>query len=627
VPDLVREIAVVLALLAPAGFAALKLAGRTPRGSDFPLALALGYATVLPPVFVELHTRVPGIALAVPLAATVWLRRDLRSLLPEAKSLLLPAAFLALGLWVSAGDFAAGPEGVSFRFGADVSDRALYALIAREVGRLPPPHSENPLFAGAPLTYSFFPALLALLFERYAGVSLLATFLTTLPALGLAFTALAADRLLLAMGVLSRGARAAAVVLAALGGELEFLLRPPNLTALERTRYGSLFWSQSDWLFYNTWMLAAPLALALLAVAALFLRETRRGDLVLAALLAGALFETKVFTLLPIALGAGLLVVLLRTRASLLLAGAIALGVAPWAAITWLSARNDPGFLYWAPLLGVARLFERLPALAAWAGGHTWLLLGLGTLAFLAVGFGARLLGLGALAVDALRDRTGYGLLVLATMLAAVAASLLFAVRPLWYDTSQFQLLPRFVLWLYAAPLLLAGLRRARWRWLCGLTLAAASLTTLHYVTVKKWPGPFTAPDSWDRKRQALSRGTVEAAAWLATHGASGDRFVMPLYDDPEDLAGMKPFYVAALAHRPLLASLLAFHVPLEAAALRGNDAIALYDTGDPAQAVAILERWRVRFVWEEAAVPLRFRSERLRPVFAAGSVRLWEFR
>lgn len=628
--DLAIAIALAFVVLAPVGFAALRLAGRAPERQDLALALALGYATVLPLVWLELHAGVPGLALAAALAALLFLRRDLLHLVGERTSLgalALPTLFLALGAWVSAGDLQAGAGGVSFRFGADVSDRALYALIAREVGRLPPPHAENPLFAGAPLTYSFFPALLSLFFERLGGVSVMATFLTTLPALALAFTALAADRWLVAMGLLSRKTRAATVVLAALGGELSFLVPAPNVTSLERMRYSGLFWSQSDWLFYNTWMLAAPLALALLTLAAFALRERRRGDLVLVALLAGALFETKVFTVLPLVAAAGLVGLVFRSRPTALLALAMGAGCAPWVALTWLSSGGDAGFLYWAPLLAVTRLVARVPWLAAGAGAAPWPTFALAAALFVVVGFGARLLGLVRLAGDALCDRSGYGLFVLFAMLIAIAASLLVAVRPLWYDNLQFQLLPRFVLWLYAAPLLFAGLARPGWRWASALVLAAASVTTLHYVVVKKWPAPFTAAEAWDRKRQALSPATLSAALWLDAHAGRGDRFVMPLYDDPEDEAGMRPFYVALLARRPLLASRLAFHVPLEAATLRGNDAIALYESAEPAVAAAILERWRIRWVWENAATPLRFRSERLRLAFAADGVRLYEFR
>jgi hypothetical protein len=584
----------------------------------------------LPLLLLELWVGWPGLALSACVLALVGLRREwvrLLHLAPWLQLLPLPTGLFLLAVFVNAGDFRAGPGGASFRFGADVSDRALYAMIAREIGRIPPPHTENPLFAGAPITYSFFPSLLALLFERYGGIAPLSTFLLPLPAIALAFTGLAADRLLAAMAVLSARARAASVLLAVLGGELAWLVPAPNVSALERTRFISLFWSQSEWLFFNTWMLAAPLALALLSLASLWLRSERRGDLLLAGLLAGALFETKVFTLIPILAGAAGLAVLRPRRATALLLLALALGCAPWLAFTWLSAGGDTGFLSWAPLLAVARLLERVPSLGFAAGTSSVVLLAAATLLFLMLGFGPRLLGAGCLLREAVRDLTGYALFVFLTMAIGIGLSLTVAVRPIWYDNAQFQLLPRLVLWLYTAPALFAALRQPRWRWLSAVTLVSVSVTPLYYIAVKKWPEAFTASGSWDRKRQDLSPASVGAALWLEAHAGRDDRLAMPLYDDPEDQAGMKAFYVSALARRPILASLLAFHVPLEQAAARGNDAIALYSTGDRETAAGILDRWRIRWVWENAATPLRFNSPRLRLAFSAPGVRLYEYR
>jgi hypothetical protein len=61
--DLLLEIALVLILVVPVGFLALSLSGRSVRGGDLALALALGYAIQMPLVLAELHTRVPGLTL------------------------------------------------------------------------------------------------------------------------------------------------------------------------------------------------------------------------------------------------------------------------------------------------------------------------------------------------------------------------------------------------------------------------------------------------------------------------------------------------------------------------------------------------------------------------------------
>jgi len=628
--DLLIAAAVFLLLLAPVGFALLRWAGRRAGPEDLALALGLGYAVVLPLLLGELWSGIPGLALAAAILALVSLRRELRALLALralAPLLALPALLFLLGVWVNMGDLHAGADGLSFRSGADVSDRVLYAMIAREVGRLPPPNTENPVFAGARLTYSFFPALLALLLERYASLPLLATFLLPLPAIGLGFTGLAADRLLRAMSVTSTWKRASSVLLAVLGGDLAWAIPAPNLTALERTRYLSIFWSQSEWLFFNTWVLAAPLALVLLTLLRLWSREPRPRDMLLFALLSGALFETKVFTLIPILGAVAIVGTILRRRAWAMLTLALGLGLGPWLLLTRLSAGEDAGFLAWAPLLLVKNMLTHVPVLQKLNQAGVAVAWIFGTLIFLVVGLGIRIFGLALLAREARRDNSGFDAAVASCVVLSIALSLTLAVRPVWYDNSQFLLLPQFLLGSYTASSLFKAWRRRRLRALVIAAWLVVPLAPLHYLLTKKFTLALTPPEAWDRKRQLLSPASVTAALWLDEHAARSDRLALPLEGDPEDLDGLKPFYVSALSRRGLLAARLAFHLPQAEASRRGNDALSLYATDRADEALAILTRWRVRWVWENAGQPLRFRSDRLRLAFAGGPVRLYELR
>lgn len=635
--DLLTCLSLFFLVLAPVGYLLLRAGGRPPRQEDLGLALALGYAVV--PALVLLELALGGPWLVVPaLLVAVWLlRREWPALLRPRRLLALlwlPLLLGALAAWVNAGDVRFGPEGIAFRAGFDVSDRAFYAMVAREVQRELPPATENPLFAGVPFPYSYFPSLLGLLFERLGGVPLLPVFLLHLPVVGLVFVGLATDALLRETGVATRAARVVSVLLVALGGDLSWLLEARNLTALERTRHFYTFHSASaEWLYFNTWMFGAPLALTLLAFASRFLRERRQADLVFAALLAGALFETKLFALVPLLAGALLGSALLRLAPLGRLALAMLAGALPWA---WLTSRFGPSRegapLVLAPLAHVRRLLWAAPGLDGLAGlasSPDSLLASAGlataTVVFLAGGLGARLCGLPRLVSLWRAEPRGFHAFVALSAASSLALGLISIGDPLPADGAQFLILAQLVLWLYAGPALYEWLGRPRLRVAAAIGLLLAPINPLFYIAAKRRPEALAPPGSLDRRYQVLRPDAVAACLWLDAHAARGDRLVVPLEGDPEDLDGLKALYTGALAARPLLATRATFNLALPLARARGTDVLALYGTESREEAEAILDRWGVRFVWEEAARPLRFRSHRLRPAFAQGSVRLHE--
>ena len=116
-----------------------------------------------------------------------------------------------------------------------------------------------------------------------------------------------------------------------------------------------------------------------------------------------------------------------------------------------------------------------------------------------------------------------------------------------------------YLSWLYAGPAVArAGGGRA---WvavpLAGLAMASPVLSIARKVA----PERLTPPHALDRVRVTLRPDTVRACEWLRTHSKPGDRVVLPLSGDPEDVGGTKPLLVAALSGRRVSAYTVAVHV------------------------------------------------------------------
>jgi hypothetical protein len=623
-------LALFVLLLAPVGFALLHWAGRPLRPHDLGLALTLGYAVLPALVLAEIALGLPWLALPLVLVCVLALRREWPALLRGGGwpgLLALPLALGALTAWVDAGDFLIGPQSAAFRVGFDVSDRAFYAMVARELLRSPPPLTENPLCAGVPFPYSYFPSLLGLLLGRHGQLPLLQVFLLHLPVLGRIWLALTTDGLLREIGGIGTRARALTVLLVSLGGDLSWAVPALNPTALERTSNLMLFHSfPAEALFYNTWMLGAPLLLGLLIVAHRLLVEGLRADVLFVALLSGALFESKVFALVPLLLGALLLALVLRRGRTLALFAALLVGAAPWAALTSRFGPSRAGSpLQILPLAPVEEMLGLLPELHGLTDGPAaplgW---AVAVLLFLAGGLGVRLVGLPRLLALARRDAF-HGLL-LATAAAAVSMALLLVGQPVRADGAQPLLVSHTLAWLTTGPVLAGWLARPRLRVLAVALLAIAPLAPLGYMVRKVLPA-ITAPDSWDRAYQVLPGGAVQASLWLSEHAGPGERLVVPLEGDPADLGGLKAVYVAALAGRPLIASRATFNLDPALAEQRRGEVRELYSTTDTGLGEALLERRDVRWVWEEDGLRLHFQSARLRPAFTAAGITLHEFR
>ena len=631
-------VGLLLVILAPVGYAGLRLAtGVAPRPADLGVALGIGYSLVLPFFWAERALGVPLLVALLWGACAFGLRRAWPALAGPAlaASLVLPLVLGAFALVVNAGDVREVDGGLMFRAGFDVSDRAFYALVAQEVARATPPAIQHPLFSGLPLAYSFFPSLLGVLLRDVAGASVLPTFLVSLPVASLVFIGLAADALLLEMGVASRLARGLTTLLVVMGGDLSFLFDLRNPTALERTRHFLAFHSFSaECLYYNTWGLGLPVALAALILAHRFIKEGGLGRLLLAGFVAGALWETKVFAFAPLLLGAGVMAVVGRRARLAWLAVASGAFALPWVALTFLGGTTSRGSpLAISPLYPVRMSLALIPTFekigqAVQPGSlvvrSLWMAAAIAL--FLIGGFGVRLVGIPRL-VGACRGRRTFDLYLCGVLAVAVLMSLLLVGRPVATDGAQFLILAHLLSWLYAGPALaevLAGRRIVPTA--LGMALVLAALVApLGYFARKAWPEWLTPPHSADRLWLTLGHDTVAAAGWLATRPPGGERLLLPLDGDPEDLGGLKPLYVAALANRRLAAFAADFSVDPSAAQERREAAREVYETGDAATATAAIDRLQVRWVWESAARPLRFPPSGLALRFASRSVRIFE--
>jgi len=639
-PEALAPVGIFVLLVAPVGYALLRRVTRAPQQqSDLALALGVGFAALMPLVLAEAWLRAPVLVLPAAILSVFALRNEWRRLL-EPRGLMallaLPVLLGSLAALVDCGDMRTDPAGLSFRVGFDVSDRAFYAMVAEEMRRAPPPSAENPLFAGVPFPYSFFPAMAGLLLHRYGGASLLGTFLCHLPVAAFLFIGLAIECFLRETGVVSRPARILTTLLVVLGGDLAFLVPARNLTALDRTRDFLIFHSFSaECLYYNPWMFGLPLVLVWLTLARRRLRGGGTEWLLLTALVAGALWETKLFALVPLCLGAVIGGLLLRCSRLLGLALAAVAGALPWVLLTSVSGSSREGpplvLLPFYPVrVALGSIFgPHLPISLARDGVSGAVLLGLATVPFLVGGLGVRLLGVPRLVERCRSEDRDLHVLIAVSLGLAACLGLLLVGNPVPTDGVQFLILLQLLAWLYAGPALAAQLARAS---LVGrstgcVLLAVALAGPGRYVALKLFAESFTAEGAMDRRFQLLSRDARDACAWLADPKRAEGRVIVPLAGDPEDVGGLKPFYIGAVSGSRLVAVPGDFNLSSRLAEERRQSVLVFYETQSADEAERILETWGARWVWEQRGSPLRFRSTRLSRAFGSGEVTLYEFR
>ncbi len=633
---------VFLLFTLPLGFAALRLAGsRTAGLGSLAAATGLGYTIALALLFIEQMLGGPWLVLPGVAASLVLLRprpEGLDSLRRHAPEL---AAAVTLALWayaLSAGDIRRESDGLSFRPGFDVTDRVYYALVARETLRAAPRELESPVYSGVPLRYSVFTAMTGALLQRYAAMDLLEVFLVGLPPLAVLFSAIAAAGFVAERGASLR-ARLVTMALLVLGGDLSFLVETRNLSSLERWRHLFAFYSISgESLLFNTWMFGIPLSIVSLILLSRWLASRRIGDLILAGLVLGGLWETKVFAVITLLGGLALASLALRSRplAAAVLAGAIF--AAPWIAVTsgGSSQVRDGPPLRFAPLwlvkhdlisnLTLRRVVEGVAPEGS-SPPRRAAAMALATALFLVGGLGVRLVGLPALARGC---SSGEGMAVVLTTTSGLALllGLVFAGNPVATEGGQFLTMAQALLWLVAGPplaLVLASpsaLRRAAALVLIG----GACLSPVRYGVRKLFPEHLLPGNPIDGLRVHLSTPSLEACEWLRRRSHAGDRIALPLHGDPEDLGGHKPLFVSALSGRRTVANLGLFGLAPRFAEERRELLEQVYSTDDSAAAETALRGLGVHWIWEVAERPLRFRSERLVPVFTRDRMRLLRF-
>jgi hypothetical protein len=625
----ILSLAIFALLLLPPGYAALRLAGsRTDGPAGLAVALALGWAIVLPVLLLETALSWRYLVLALAVLCFAWLRPgraaavQARALLPD---LALPLALGAIFYAANASDFLLGPGGASVRLGFDVADRLTYSLVADELLRSPPHRLENPLFAPLPMQYSLFPALAGLLLRGYAGAEGIAAFVWQLPAIGAVFVGVAVTGLLAEWGA-SRTARVVTTLLVALGGDLSFLTVTRNRTGLERSSHFFAFHSFSaEALLYNPWVWGLPLTLAALILAGRWLAGGRRRELVLQGLVLGALFQTKVFAFLALMAGSLLAALVLRSGRQAAVAAAGLLGGAPWLWLTVLSPSGRGAWpLAFEPLRPVRLSLDvnaTLRSAASVFGDAGPLVLVLGTLIFLVGGLGVRLIGVPYLLRRARSDASGLHAFVGLTMATAACASLVLRGHPMGVDGIQFLMLTLYLSWLYAGPALLAWLPRGAWLVvpLTGLALVAP----VSYLARKIAPARFTTVGSLDRVRVTLRPDTLAACEWLRARSDPRDRVVLPLAGDPEDVGGVKPLLVAAVARRRVAAYGAPLGIPVERVAERREWTRRVYEETDAAVVQDALDRLGAQWIWEDAARPLSATLPGWEPRQVATSIRL----
>ncbi len=606
------SLAVFALMLLPPGYAALRLARSRADGPEgLAVAMGLGWSVVLPVLLLEI--RLGGRYLLVPLvvACLAWLRpgresvRRAWALWPD---LALPLALGALFHLANASDFRPGPGGASLRLGFDVGDRVSYSLVADELLRAAPDRLENPLFAPLPMQYSLFPALAGLLLRAYAGASGLAAFVWQLHAIGAVFVGLAVAGLLAGWGA-SRTTRVVTTLLVALGGDLSFLTATANRTGLERSAHFFAFHSFSaESLLYNPWVWGLPLALAALVLAGRWLQAGRRADLALLGLVLGALWQTKVFAFLALLAAALVATVVLRRARLLAVALAGLVGGAPWLLLTALSPGGRGGWPLLPDPLRPVRLSLEVNATLRWAasvlGDAGPAVLLLATVLFLAGGLGVRLVGLPRLLRLARSDASGLHALVAVAMAISIAASLALRGHPMGVDGIQFLTFAQYVSWLYAGPTL--GEWLARRAWIAAPLVALALVAPVTSLARKVAPARFATAGSLDLVRVTLRPATLAAAERLRVASDPRDRVLVPLDGDPENVGGVKPLLVAALARRRVVAYGVPLGIPMERVAERREWSRRVYESADPTVVQDAIDRLGAQWVWEDAARPLR---------------------
>ena len=249
------------------------------------------------------------------------------------------------------------------------------------------------------------------------------------------------------------------------------------------------------------------------------------------------------------------------------------------------------------------------------------LMLLLGTLLFLAGGFGVRLFGLPQLLRQARSDGSGLHAFVGLTMATAVCASLALRGHPMAVDGIQFLMLTQYLSWLYAGPALVAWLGQGVW--LVAPLIAVALVAPVTSLARKIAPARFTAAGSLDRVRMTLRPDTLAACEWLRARSDARDRLVLPLAGDPEDVGGMKPLLVAALARRRVVACGAPLGIPVERVAERREWTRLVYEETDAAVVQDALDRLGAQWIWDDAARPLRATPVGWEPHQAATSIRL----
>jgi hypothetical protein len=223
---------------------------------------------------------------------------------------------------------------------------------------------------------------------------------------------------------------------------------------------------------------------------------------------------------------------------------------------------------------------------------------------FLAGGFGVRLLGLPRLLRQARADATGLHAFVGLTIAMAIGASLSVRAQPMAVDGIQFLMLALYLSWLYAGPALAGCTGRRAW-----LAVPLAALALVPPVTSlarKMAPSRFTRAGSLDRVRVTLRPATLAACAWLRERTDRRDRVLLPLDGDPEDVGGMKPLLVAALAQRRVAAFGSPTHVAASTVRERREWARRVYEATEAAAVQDAQERLGAQWIWEDAVRPVR---------------------
>jgi len=642
VGELLRAAAVLAVVALPPGEALLRLL-RVPAAAPLvrlAFGACLGVFAAACAFLAEVALGVPLVVLPCALVAIVAVRpsasalRAARTLAPE---LALPAVLALLALWANAGDWSLGPEGARLRLGFDVADRVYYALVSQELQRASLTAIENPAFGGLPLSYSLLPPALAGLLSTYAGIDAVATCVRVLPALGIFLVGLCASALCRELGA-SRVASRLLPLLLVLGGDLSFLVAGPNLSFLERTRHFAVFQSfGAEALLYNPWFLGLPLLLALLVVVTRHAREGGSGHLALAALLGSALFASKVFAVAGLLAGIGLAALAFRSLRLAASGAAIALGALPWAllALGASAGREGAPLAFGGDLLLVRMALQANPALAAVARGLGYASGALAaaplaalavTLAFLIGGFGVRLVGLRRAWSEARADRSGAAAVPALACAVSVVAALAFVGNPMPAEGLQFLMLAQYLGWLPAALLLSRWLETGgRQRALASALVVLALVTPVFALAKKRAPETLTPEGSIDRAFLALSPDDVAAARALRRLSPRGALVAVPLGGDARDPGGALPLVVGALGERRIVAALAEFHAGPRAAASRQAALERLYATADAEEARGILRELGARWVWEDAARPLRFPTTSLVSRWEAPSVRVLE--